>query len=108
MPQKKNPVALEHLKAAAAMVQGAHHAAMACTKNTAFADVNDAVTAVNEPVLDAALRSRRILALFQEVMQGLSLNKGRMEKCGARGFWLGHRIGRCDCARNRAEFPHGA
>jgi argininosuccinate lyase len=86
MPQKKNPVALEHLKAAAAMVQGAHHAAMACTKNTAFADVNDAVTAVNEPVLDAALRSRRILALFQEVMQGLSLNKGRMENAAREGF----------------------
>jgi argininosuccinate lyase len=86
MPQKKNPVALEHLKAAAAMVQGAHHAAMACTKNTAFADVNDAVTAVNEPVLDAALRSRRILALFQEVMQGLSLNETRMEQAAREGF----------------------
>jgi argininosuccinate lyase len=86
MPQKKNPVALEHLKAAAAMVQGAHHAAMACTKNTAFADVNDAVTAVNEPVLDAALRSRRILALFQEVMQGLSLNAERMENAAREGF----------------------
>jgi argininosuccinate lyase len=59
---------------------------MACTKNTAFADVNDAVTAVNEPVLDAALRSRRILALFQEVMQGLSLNKLRMENAAREGF----------------------
>jgi argininosuccinate lyase len=48
--------------------------------------VNDAVTAVNEPVLDAALRSRRILALFQEVMQGLSLNKGRMENAAREGF----------------------
>jgi argininosuccinate lyase len=67
-------------------VQGAHHAAMACTKNTAFADVNDAVTAVNEPVLDAALRSRRILALFQEVMQGLSLNTDRMENAAREGF----------------------
>jgi argininosuccinate lyase len=68
------------------MVQGAHHAAMACTKNTAFADVNDAVTAVNEPVLDAALRSRRILALFQEVMQGLSLNETRMASAAREGF----------------------
>ncbi|MCA3278820.1 MAG: hypothetical protein ING10_06090, partial [Roseomonas sp.] len=56
------------------------------TKNTAFADVNDAVTAVNEPVLDAALRSRRILALFQEVMQGLSLNKDRMANAAREGF----------------------
>lgn len=48
--------------------------------------MNDAVTAVNEPVLDAALRSRRILALFQEVMQGLSLNKDRMENAAREGF----------------------
>ena len=57
MPQKKNPVALEHARAAAGVVQGALLAALAATKNTAFADVNDAVTAVNEPVLDAALRT---------------------------------------------------
>jgi argininosuccinate lyase len=37
-------------------------------------------------VLDAALRSRRILALFQEVMQGLSLNKHRMENAAREGF----------------------
>jgi argininosuccinate lyase len=86
MPQKKNPVALEHIKAAAGMVGGALAAALACTKNTGFADVNDAVTAVNEPVLDAATRSRRILALLGEVLEGLTLNPARMAQAAAEGF----------------------
>ncbi|MBV1799703.1 argininosuccinate lyase [Siccirubricoccus sp. G192] len=86
MPQKKNPVALEHMKAAAGMVQGALAAALACTKNTAFADVNDAVTAVNEPVLDATSRTRRILALAEEVLAGLTLDPQRMAGAAAEGF----------------------
>ncbi|MDO9707430.1 argininosuccinate lyase [Paracraurococcus lichenis] len=86
MPQKKNPAALEHIRAAAGMVQGALAAALGCTKNTAFADVNDAVTAVNEPVLDAATRTRRILALMEEVFAGLTLHPGRMAQAAAEGF----------------------
>jgi argininosuccinate lyase len=86
MPQKKNPVALEHLKAAAAMVQGALAAGLGTTKNTAFADVNDAVTAVNEPALDAAGRTRRILVLAEEVFAGLTLNPARMASAAAQGF----------------------
>ena len=86
MPQKKNPAALEHIRAAAGMVQGALAAALACTKNTAFADVNDAVTAVNEPVLDAATRTRRILALAEEVFAGLALRPERMARAAAEGF----------------------
>jgi argininosuccinate lyase len=86
MPQKKNPVALEHARAAAGAVQGALLAALAATKNTAFADVNDAVTAVNEPVLDAALRTRRILALLEEVFAHLTLRPARMVQAAAEGF----------------------
>ena len=86
MPQKKNPAALEHTRAAAGMIQGALVAALACTKNTAFADVNDAVTAVNEPVLDAATRTRRILALMEEVFAGLTLRPERMARAAAEGF----------------------
>ncbi|MFZ4405998.1 MAG: argininosuccinate lyase [Paracraurococcus sp.] len=86
MPQKKNPAALEHTRAAAGMIQGALAAALGCTKNTAFADVNDAVTAVNEPVLDAATRMRRILTLMEEVFSGLTLRPERMARAAAEGF----------------------
>jgi argininosuccinate lyase len=86
MPQKKNPAALEHMRAAAGMVQGALSAALGCTKNTPFADVNDAVTAVNEPVLDAAQRTARVLVLAEEVFAGLSLHADRMAEAARRGF----------------------
>lgn len=86
MPQKKNPAALEHIRAAAGLVQGALAAALGCAKNTAFADVNDAVTAVNEPVLDAAARTRRILVLAEEVFAGLTLDPARMAAAAAQGF----------------------
>ena len=61
-------------------------AALAATKNTAFADVNDAVTSVNEPVLDAALRSRRILALIEEVFAQSHRCAARMAQAAAEGF----------------------
>lgn len=86
MPQKKNPAALEHMRAAAGMVQGALAAALACTKNTPFADVNDAVTAVNEPILDAALRTGRVLVLAEEVFAGLALRADRMAEAARLGF----------------------
>ena len=86
MPQKKNPAALEHLRASTGMVTGALTAALACTKNTPFADVNDAVTAVNEPMLDAALRTGRALVLMEEVFAGLSLRAERMAEAARLGF----------------------
>ena len=86
MPQKKNPAALEHIRAAAAMIEGANAAALACTKNTPFGDVGDAVTAVNEPVLDAATRATRILLLMEEVLGALTLRPERMARAAAEGF----------------------
>ena len=86
MPQKKNPAALEHARAAAGMMQGALAAALACNKNTPFADVGDAVTAVNEPILDAALRTPPILAVMEEVFAGLTLRPERMARAAAEGF----------------------
>ena len=56
------------LKAAAGMVTGALVAALSSTKNTSLSDVNDGVSAINEPVLDAALRTRRILVLAEELL----------------------------------------
>ena len=86
MPQKKNPAALEHIRAAAGMIGGAQAAALAMTKNTPFGDVNDAVTAVNEPVLEAAQRTTRLLRLFAEVLEALTLYPERMARAAAEGF----------------------
>ncbi len=86
MPQKKNPAALEHIKATAAMVAGALTAVLAASKNTAFADVSDGVTAGNEPALDAALRTRRILVLAADVLGALTVFPDRMAEFAATGY----------------------
>ncbi|HEX7126711.1 MAG TPA: argininosuccinate lyase [Thermodesulfobacteriota bacterium] len=86
MPQKKNPAALEHIKAATGMVTGALVAALACTKNTSLSDVNDGVTAINEPVLDAAMRTRRILRLAAEVLEALTVNADVMLRAAQVGY----------------------
>ncbi len=86
MPQKKNPAALEHIKAAAAMITGALTSVLAATKNTAFADVSDGVTSGNEPALDAVGRTRRILVLAAEVLDRLTLFPDRMAAFAAAGF----------------------
>src|SRR3546814_5934453 len=72
MPQKKNPQALEHAKAAAAQVAGALVAALASSKNTAFGDVNDGVTALNGPVLDACDTTARTVRLLDAVLAKLA------------------------------------
>lgn len=86
MPQKKNPAALEHIKAGAAMITGALTAVLAASKNTAFADVSDGVTAGNEPALDAVGRTRRLLVLTAEVLERLTLAPERMAGFAAAGF----------------------
>jgi argininosuccinate lyase len=86
MPQKKNPACLESLKAAAAMVTGNLVAALACAKNTAFADVSDGVTAVSDPVTDAAITTRRALVLLEDVLGALTVFPAHMRHMTEIGF----------------------
>ena len=86
MPQKKNPAALEHIKATTAMVTGALTATLAASKNTAFADVSDGVTALNEPAIEAMVRTRRILTLAGEVLDAITVFPERMAAFAATGY----------------------
>ena len=86
MPQKKNPNSLEHAKAVAGLVTGALMAALSCTKNTSLADVSDGVTAINEPVLDAAERCRVLLPLLTRVVETMAVRAGAMRRAAETGF----------------------
>ena len=86
MPQKKNPQAMEHVKAVAAMAAGALTTALACSKNTALADVNDGVTAPNVPVLDAIERVTRSLAVFDGALATLTVREEAMLRSAEIGF----------------------
>jgi argininosuccinate lyase len=86
MPQKKNPKALEHTKAAAGFVTGALTTVLSCSKNTSFGDVNDSVSAINVPVLDASRRALHAVGLMTGVVATLTVRPERMAHAAAIGF----------------------
>jgi len=86
MPQKKNPKALEYAKSAAAYVTGALTTVLACAKNTALGDVNDGVTAINVPALEAATHTRSVLGVMDGVLRTLTVRTERMRHLADIGF----------------------
>ncbi|WP_085585725.1 argininosuccinate lyase [Thalassospira mesophila] len=86
MPQKKNPQALEHVKAVAAMTIGTLNMALAASKNTALADVNDGVTAANAPTMDIVGRTTRALRVLDGAIQTLTVKAEAMRRSAEIGF----------------------
>jgi len=86
MPQKKNPQATEHVKGLAAKVTGALTTALACSKNTSLADVNDGVSALNEPVLEAVDMTCNAMRIMDGVLQTITLKPQRMLHLAEIGF----------------------
>lgn len=86
MPQKKNPAAMEHVKAVAGMATGMLGMVLACSKNTAFADVNDGVSAGNAPALDAIERVALALAVFDGALASLRIRPEKMQRSAEVGY----------------------
>jgi argininosuccinate lyase len=86
MPQKKNPQGLEFTKAAAAQVTGALTTALASSKNTSFSDVNDGVTSLNVPVLEACDKTRHVLAVIDGIVANMTLKPERMQHFAEIGY----------------------
>ncbi|MCP8939979.1 argininosuccinate lyase [Alsobacter sp. SYSU M60028] len=86
MPQKKNPQAMEFLKAAAGHVTGALATVLACSKNTHFSDVNDGVSSINVPALEALDRSAAALAVAKGALDTMSVRRDTMLHAAAIGF----------------------
>ena len=65
MPQKRNPVSLEHARILASRALGEAQAVFLCAHNTPFGDINDSEDTLQPLVLsmfDGALRTLRLLA----------------------------------------------
>jgi argininosuccinate lyase len=86
MPQKKNPQALEHVKAVAAMAIGTLNTVLAASKNTALADVNDGVSAGNAPAMDMLERATRALIVFEGAVRTLTVKPEVMLRLAEIGF----------------------
>ncbi len=86
MPQKKNPKALELLKAEAARVTGDLVSTLASSKNTAYADVYDGVSAINQQAIDATERTRNMLKVMKGVLETMEVRPEVMAESAAVGF----------------------
>ncbi|MCI5076558.1 argininosuccinate lyase [Oricola sp.] len=86
MPQKKNPAAMEHVKAVAAMTTGMLGTVLACSKNTSFADVNDGVSAGNTPCLDTMERATLALRVFDGAVSTLKIRPDVMQRSAEIGY----------------------
>jgi argininosuccinate lyase len=86
MPQKRNPVVLEHLRAHIAYIYGDAAAVQTMTHNAAFADTNDVEDPIQLPLYRAFAQMEDILTLFTAVMETLHVDTERMAALAGRGF----------------------
>jgi argininosuccinate lyase len=86
MPQKKNPQALEHVKAVAAMAIGTLNTVLAASKNTALADVNDGVSAANAPAIEMIEKATRAMLVFEGALRTLTVKPEVMLRSAEIGF----------------------
>lgn len=86
MPQKRNPVALEHARILASRALGEAQAVLTCAHNTPFGDINDSEDSLQPLLLsmfDAASRALRLLAA---VMRAAQFDGRRMALRAGREF----------------------
>ncbi len=86
MPQKRNPVPFEHVRALASKALAEAQGIFTCLHNTPFGDINDAEDDVQPLVFAAVGDANRALDLFAGVMEGCEVNMGRMGERAAADF----------------------
>lgn len=86
MPQKRNPVVLEHLRAHLAYIYGDAAAVQTMTHNAAYADTNDVEDDIQIPLYRAFGHAANVLTLFTAVLDTLHVNTARMAALAGRGF----------------------
>jgi argininosuccinate lyase len=85
MPQKRNPVALEHARAIGSKAVGQAGAIMVAVHNTPFGDVVDTEDDLQPLVATMFRDARRAVMLVDAVMRGAEFDVGRLESRAAEG-----------------------
>jgi len=80
MPQKRNPVALEHTRVLAGRALGQAQAALTCVHNTPFGDTVDAEDDLQPLILSMFYDALRTLRLFGGVMSAAEVDKERLRR----------------------------
>ncbi len=86
MPQKKNPIILEHIKAKAGHLMGALVSSLAVQKNVNFMHCRDISTEAVVPLWDALGQGQAMLKLARRTVLGFGVNKELMLERAAGDF----------------------
>ena len=85
MPQKRNPVALEHARAIASKALGQAQAAIGAVHNTPFGDIVDTEDDLQPLVATAFLDAQRAMTLVDAALRGAQFDVTRLESRAASG-----------------------
>ena len=86
MPQKRNPVALEHIRAISSKALGQSLGVMTSVHNTPFGDINDVEDDL-QPLIYSAMRdANRAVALFAGTIQSATFNTETLRKRAGENF----------------------
>lgn len=86
MPQKRNPVAVEHIRIQASTVVGLCDTVVNAMHNTPFADMNDAEDPIQDVGFEAFDRARRCLKLITGFVSGVQVDQEKVRKHSAASF----------------------
>ena len=84
MPQKRNPVAIEHLRHLSSQAFARANGMLAMVHNTPFTDMNDSEGATQEMGYEAFATARRVLDLMTALLPGLSIDAARVAQNASR------------------------
>ena len=85
MPQKRNPVALEHARSIASKALGQAQAAIAAVHNTPFGDIVDTEDDLQPVVATAFTDARRAVSLVDAALRDAQFDTARLESRAASG-----------------------
>jgi argininosuccinate lyase len=86
MPQKRNPVSLEHTRILASKAFSQAQAVLTCTHNTPFGDIVDSEDDLQPLVFSTFEDASRALRLFAGVMRHCEVNREHMASRAREGF----------------------
>jgi argininosuccinate lyase len=86
MPQKRNPVVLEHIRAKLSRTHGAAQTVFNLARNIPYGDVNDVGEPMLEPVLRCFTEADEAISLLAAVLEGAHFNVEQMEQRAGEHF----------------------
>ena len=86
MPQKRNPVSLEHTRILASRALGEFQAVLTCAHNTPFGDINDSEDDLQPLVFTAFEDALRALDLLAALLQTAEVDRAKLARRAAADF----------------------